>query len=233
MHKYIKSLEPLLSSKHLFSATINVTVDSATNLTKNIQEFMAKVDLELHLVSFKVDATANTLGLINALVVKQAQKTDLKVDKDIRTPRTPGEIRGQETDRSGIDDGTETREEQDAAEEVLSLSAFKTIMERSEGLRTILEEMTEKIKEALKNIALLQKVDHGDTAGAGAYVETRGPGPPTTKQTPGRQLGKTELSDGCKKRVHLTQDDVVLMENTVEIHWKALYYIFIVFQHAL
>ncbi len=213
-------------------ATINVTVDSANNLTKDIQEFMAKVDLQLQLVSFKVGATASVLGSINALVVKQAKKKGLTVDKEVKEPK---KIENEETNRGNVT-GTpeETKRKQDAANEILSMTAFQAIMERTEGAHKAFDDIRDKIKEALKAISLLQKL-HQDGQEAVAGISVRGPGPDAqgAQRHPGTPKTKVGLSNKDRRTVLLTEEDLVWMEKKVEIHWKDLYYRFIIFEYSL
>ena len=193
---------------------------------------MAKVDLQLHLVSFKVGATASVLGSINALVVKQAKKKGLTVDKEVKAPK---EIRNEETNRGNIA-GTpeETRQKLDAADEILSMTCFQAIIERTQGAHKAFADISEKIKEALKAISLLQKL-HQDGQEAMAGISVRGPGPDAqgAQRHPGTPKTKIGLSDEDRTTVLLTEEDLVWMEKKVEIHWKDLYYRFIIFEYSL
>lgn len=193
---------------------------------------MAKVDLQLNLVSSKVGATASVLGSISALVVKQASKKGLTVDKEVK------EIRSMKTDRGNIAGSPEeTRQKRHAANEILTMTCFHAIKERTEGAHKAFDDISQKIKEALKAISLLQKL-HKDGQEAATGVGVRGPGPDgqsaqNAQQRPGTSKGKVGLSDEDRKTVLLTEENLTWMEKKVEIHWKDLYYRFIIFEFSL
>lgn len=193
-------------------ANINVTVDAANHLTKNIQEFVAKVDIQLHLVSDKVGATASVLTSINALVVKQAKRKGLTVDKEVKVPK-------------------ETRQHLDAVEEILSMTCFQAIIERTNGAHEAFDDISEKIKKALKTIDLLKKL-HQDGQEAVTGVSVRGPGRDAQRHA-GTPKGKVGLSDEDREKVFLTEKDLEWMEKKVEIHFKDLWYRFIIFEYSL
>lgn len=170
------------------------------------------MDLKLHLLSFKVGSTAGVLSSINALVVKQAKRKGLTVDREVKVLK-------------------ETRKKPDSAGEILSMTCFQAIIEGTKGVHEVFDDISEKIKRALKTIGLLQKL-HQDGQEAATGVSVRGPGP-DAQQQPGTPKGKVTLSDKTRKEVYLTEEDLVWMEKTVEIHFKDLWNRFIIFEYSL
>ncbi|KAI3392267.1 hypothetical protein diail_5931 [Diaporthe ilicicola] len=211
--------------------TINVTIDTANKLTKNIQEFVAEVDLQLHLLSRKVDATTSILDDINDLVVKQAKKKGLTVDKGVKLQN---EIRNEYAYRGNVVGSSEETRQMAATREILSMTCFRAIIKRTEGAREAFNNINEKIKKALKVISLSQKL-HEDGQEAVTGISVRGPGPDaqSTQRHPGTPKGKVGLSNEDRKEIHLTEKDLVWMEKEIEIHWNDLYYRFIIFEYSL
>lgn len=210
-------------------ATINVTVDAADNLTNNIQDFVAKVDLQLHLVSSKVGATTSVLRSINALVVKQAKKQGLTVDKEVKEAT---KLQNEETDRGNIaGNPEETRQKLDAADEILSKACFQAIIDCTKGARNAFNDINGKINKAL---GILQKL-HQDGQETVAGISVRGPGPDaqSAQRQPRTPKGKVGLSDKDRKDVRLTETDLTWIEKKVELHCQDLYYRFIVFEFSL
>lgn len=190
------------------------------------------MDLQLQLVSIKVNATASVLGSINALVVKQAKKKGLTVNEEVKVAKT---IQNEETDRGGKTVGSpgESRKKQDnAANEILSMECFKAIIERTEGTQKAFNDINKKIKEALKAICLLQKL-HQDGQEAVTGISVGGPGPDAAQPHPGTPKRKAELCEEDRKTVLLTEKDLLWMDKKVEIHYMDLYHRFIIFEYAL
>lgn len=192
------------------------------------------MDLQLQLVSIQINATANVLGSINALVVKQAKKKGLMVDKEVKVAKI---IRNEATDRGGktVKSPEESRQKQDnAANEILSMDCFKAIIERTEGTQKAFNDINKKIKEALKAIGLLQKL-HQDGQEAVTGISVGGPGPDGQSAQPHSETPKrkAELCEEDRKTVFLTEDDLLWMEKKVEIHYMDLYHRFIIFEYAL
>lgn len=185
--------------------------------------------MQLHLVSSKVGATTSVLRSINALVVKQAKKQGLTVDREVKEAT---KLQNEKTDRGNIaGDPEQTRQKLDAANEILTMTCFQAIIERTEGAQKAFNDISGKIKEALKNIGLLKKL-HQDGQETVAGVSVRGPGPDAQRQS-GNPKGKVELSDKDRNDVRLTEKELMWMEKTVEIHCQDLYYRFIVFEFSL
>lgn len=205
-------------------ATINVTVDAANKLTKNIKEFMVKVDLQLHQVSDKVVSTAGILDSINALVVKQAKKRGLTVDREVKTPKKIPHV---QTDRGNV---AGSRDNNDP----LSMTCFQAIKERIEGTHKAFDDISEKIKKSLKTIGQLQKL-HQDGQEAVTGVNVRGPGPDAQSDLrhPGTPNGKVGLSDDDRKFVLLTDEHLDWMEKKVDFHREDLFIRFTVFEFSL
>lgn len=191
------------------------------------------MDLQLHLVSIKVDATANVLGDINDLVVKQAKKKGLTVNKEVKMPK---EIRNENTDRGGKTVGSpgEISQKRDAANEILSMKCFEAIIERTQGAQKAFNDINKKIKESLKTIRMLQKL-YQDRREAVTGISVRGPGPDARSAQPhsGTPKRKAGLSEEDRKTVNLTEKDLVWMEKIVEIHWMDLKTRFIMFEFSL
>lgn len=190
---------------------------------------MAKVDLQLQLVSEKVNTTASVLRSINALVVMQAKKKGLTVDKEVKEAKT---LQNEETDRGNIvGNPEETGQKPDATNEILSMTCFKDIIECTKRAQNAFDGISEKIKGALKNIDLWQKLPQEAVTG----VSVRGPGPDaqSAQRQPGNPNGKVGLSNKDRESVRLTEKDLIWMEKKVEIHCQELELRFIVFQFSL
>ncbi|KAK3986484.1 hypothetical protein QBC44DRAFT_384061 [Cladorrhinum sp. PSN332] len=204
--------------------TINVTVESATDVTKKIQEFMTEIDLQLDTLSDKIGATAHMLDLVITLVVKRAKRAGIQVDRDIKVPAL---ITGQ-----AIEEGVAQRvtpKDLEEADEVLNLTAFKHIMEAGEGARRLfghIKERIQKAKETIPKLTKLQAVQEGPSG------TIRGGHPQHQNTAPPSQDAKAQLSDE-NKRILLSREEVVRMEKDVDARKLELWMRVTAFDYSL
>jgi flagellar capping protein FliD len=203
-----------------FIGSINVAVDSANNLTKDIHTFTATVELNLEnlrSVVDKVGAIANTLDTINALVVKQALREGIEI-ADLKSMN-----KMRQNDESKNRDGGERPES-----DVLNLRCFKNLLEASEGADRLFKAISQKLKGASDAIVFPRPMNQ-----RGSQTNM---GSPQAPDQPQQKVGggpKVELSEADKARVYLTEKDIESMRNRIESHQAELHMRFIVFQFVL
>jgi hypothetical protein len=187
--------------------TINITVDSAADLTNNIQYFTTRVATaaqRLRDVEAKIRATSQLLGSIRDLVVARAARENIPIDRGFRadhegqTGDAIGSFSGEgerggnaaDGDERGLDTGQlgDTHPEQD----ILERSCFRDLMNASKDAAERFDSINTTIREAFSTIEPVQ----------------RGP-------------DKVELSEEDRQHLSLTERDIDRMERQVECHrWE-------------
>lgn len=187
--------------------TINITVDSAADLTNNIQYFTTRVATaaqRLRDVEAKIRATSQILSSIRDLVVARAARENIPIDRGFRADhgdQTGDAIRSfsGERERGGSAAGGDERDldpgqlgDTHPGQDILERSCFRDLMNASKDAAERFDSINATIREAFNRIEPVQ----------------RGP-------------GKVELSQEDRQRLSLTERDIDRMESQIDLHrWE-------------
>ncbi|KAJ5150172.1 hypothetical protein N7448_001750 [Penicillium atrosanguineum] len=186
--------------------TINITVDSAANLTDNIERFTARVATaseNLQSIANRIRATSQLLSSIGDLVVREAAKKNIIIDKSFRgqsqgdndSTLQEGARDGNVPDSDGRDGGelgqSQEKSEVEMASDVLQKTCFHDLIQASKSTTERFESINAKVRAAFGML---------------------------------RPMGrdKVELSEEERKRTFLTEQDIRDMDRQIDSHMLEL-----------